>query len=135
MKGTVFLTAADLPTIAEGPENVTVALIASRVKLRCRVHGMPRADVKWYKEGQPLRGTRYQVLDSGDLEISDVLFTDDGVYTCRASNKYGKASAYGSLQVQRRTWIASRPENYKVIQNYYLRLHWRFLMTTSSYCC
>ncbi|XP_077544625.1 neuroglian-like [Haemaphysalis longicornis] len=108
---------ADPPTIAEGPENVTVALIASRVKLRCRVHGMPRADVEWYKEGQPLRGTRYQVLDSGDLEISDVLFTDDGVYTCRASNKYGKASAYGSLQVQRRTWIASRPENYKVAVN------------------
>ncbi|KAH9364561.1 hypothetical protein HPB48_021047 [Haemaphysalis longicornis] len=102
------------PTITEAPEQLSLAVVTSRVTLRCRVFGAPRPDVKWMKEAQELTGGRYKVLDSGDLQIDDLLVTDQGEYTCYASNKFGDASASGSLEVKGKTIIRQPPENYEV---------------------
>nr|XP_037271321.1 neuroglian-like [Rhipicephalus microplus] len=102
------------PTITEAPEQLTLAVVTSRVTLRCRVFGAPRPEVKWMKEAQELTGGRYRVLDSGDLQIDDLLVTDQGEYTCYASNKFGDASASGSLEVKGKTLITQPPENYEV---------------------
>ncbi|EEC12870.1 neuronal cell adhesion molecule, putative [Ixodes scapularis] len=88
------------PSIVEAPEPLTLAVVTSRATLRCRVFGAPRPEVKWMKETQELTGGRYKVLDSGDLQIDDLLVTDQGEYTCYASNKFGDASASGALEVK-----------------------------------
>ncbi|KAH9364497.1 hypothetical protein HPB48_018687 [Haemaphysalis longicornis] len=102
------------PTIAEPPENVTGAVLGSRVTLRCHVFGAPRPRVVWVKDGRDLSGGRHVVLDSGDLQISDVHFQDEGEYLCHASNKFGMASASTSVRVQQRTRITSPPEDLEV---------------------
>lgn len=102
------------PTITEAPEQMTLAVVTSRATLRCRVFGAPRPEVRWMKENQELTGGRYKVLDSGDLQIDDLLVADQGEYTCYASNKFGDASASGALEVKGKTRIMQPPENYEV---------------------
>lgn len=102
------------PTIAEAPENVTMAVMGSRVTLRCRALGAPRPRVIWTKDGRDLGGGRHEELDSGDLHISDLQFTDEGEYACLACAKYSMASAFTTLRVQRRTRITSPPEDLQV---------------------
>ncbi|XP_077545441.1 neuroglian-like isoform X1 [Haemaphysalis longicornis] len=99
------------PTIAEGPNNVTRAVVRSNVTLRCRALGVPRPDVLWDKDGQSLREARYHVMDSGDLRISGAQLADDGEYVCRATNKFGLVSASSLVEVQRRTRMTHRPPN------------------------
>ncbi|GFY07484.1 neuroglian [Trichonephila clavipes] len=88
------------PTIVEEPEPLTKAVVTSLVTLICRVFGAPKPEVRWSKEGQELSGGRYQVLDNGDLHISNALKTDEGMYTCSASNKLGDTQAQGKLEVK-----------------------------------
>lgn len=102
------------PTITEKPAPLTKTVVTSVVSLTCRVFGAPRPDVRWSKEGQELSGGRYQVLDNGDLEIKEALVTDQGTYTCSASNKLGDAEASGRLEVKGKTKITQPPENFEV---------------------
>lgn len=41
-----------------------------------------------------------KVLDNGDLQITNALKTDEGMYICSASNKLGDAQARGKLEVK-----------------------------------
>ncbi|UYV67407.1 CHL1 [Cordylochernes scorpioides] len=102
------------PTITEQPEPVTKAVVTSTVTLRCRVFGAPRPEVKWMRDGQEMTGGRYHVLDSGDLRIEKVIVTDQGDYTCFASNKLGDAKAIGKLEVKGKTKITQPPESFEV---------------------
>ena len=72
--------------------------------------GAPKPIVKWLKNGVELTGGRYQVLDSGDLRISDVLIGDEGEYICHAHNKFDSVQAKGSLRVKLKTRITHPPE-------------------------
>ncbi|GFQ74968.1 neuroglian [Trichonephila clavata] len=102
------------PTIVEEPVPLTKAVVTSLVTLICRVFGAPKPEVRWSKEGQELSGGRYQVLDNGDLHISNALKTDEGMYTCSASNKLGDTQAQGKLEVKGKTKITQPPENFEV---------------------
>ena len=42
---------------------------------------------------------RHRVLSNGSLRISNVTTSDSGEYTCEASNRLGKASRKGFLNV------------------------------------
>lgn len=95
------------PNIIEAPEQVTQAVVSSTAILKCRVFGAPKPTVKWIKTnsnspvgGRELTGGRYKVLDSGDLQITEVLVTDNGEYICKANNKFGETSASGTLDVK-----------------------------------
>lgn len=102
------------PHITESPALITQAVVTYPVTLTCRVFGAPRPIVKWLKNGVELTGGRYQVLDSGDLRISDVIVTDQGEYTCKAHNKFDSVEARGELQVKGKTRITHPPENVEV---------------------
>ncbi|XP_022649065.1 neuroglian-like [Varroa jacobsoni] len=109
------------PNIIEAPEQVTQAVVSSTAILKCRVFGAPKPTVKWIKTnsnspvgGRELTGGRYKVLDSGDLQITEVLVTDNGEYICKANNKFGETSASGTLDVKAKTIITQPPENYEV---------------------
>ncbi|XP_014218547.1 neuroglian isoform X2 [Copidosoma floridanum] len=84
------------------------------IRLTCHVFGAPKPEVKWLRNGQELTGGRYKILETGDLEIEDVLFSDAGEYQCHASNKLGKVNASGLLAVKEHTKITDVPEDYEV---------------------
>ncbi|RWS30544.1 neuronal cell adhesion molecule-like protein [Leptotrombidium deliense] len=99
------------PSIIEKPEPVTKAVVTSTTILKCRVFGAPKPEVKWLRNGIELTGGRYHILDEGDLQISNVLVTDDGEYVCNAQNKFGDAIARGELEVKKKTKITHPPIN------------------------
>ncbi|XP_066590095.1 neuroglian isoform X2 [Prorops nasuta] len=101
------------PEITQPPTD-KATVDGKTVKMTCRVFGAPKPTVKWVRNGQKLTGGRYKTLDTGDLEIENVIFLDAGTYTCHASNKFGSVQASGNLVVKERTRITDEPENYEV---------------------
>lgn len=102
------------PEIITPPEPVTSAVVTSTVVMRCRVFGAPKPRVKWMRNGIDVTGSRYLVLTEGDLQITDVIVTDQGEYVCAAHNKFGDVEARGELQVKMKTRITHPPENVEV---------------------
>lgn len=102
------------PEIIDPPERETRAVVTSDVIMKCRVFGAPKPDVKWEKDDTPLNGANYEVLDNGDLNIHNVIMTDQGKYKCIATNRYGTKSASGELKVKGKTKIIHEPENFEV---------------------
>ncbi|KAH7974594.1 hypothetical protein HPB49_017198 [Dermacentor silvarum] len=109
-----ILNVVETPLIEEPPAPLTVGVVMSRATMRCRVSRVARPEVKWMKDSQELTGGRYHILDSGDLQIDGLRFTDQGEYTCHASHKSRVDVASGSLEVKRRTRITQPPRDYEV---------------------
>ncbi|XP_054278770.1 neuroglian isoform X2 [Macrosteles quadrilineatus] len=101
------------PEITEPPQDLST-VDGLTITLKCRVFGAPKPQVKWVRNSLELTGGRYNILESGDLEIRDVSFLDVGHYTCYASNKLGSAEASGTLTVKEHTRITDEPEDYEV---------------------
>lgn len=101
------------PEITEGPKDVST-VDGKTVVLTCRVFGAPKPEVKWVRNQIELTGGRFTILESGDLQISDVGFGDAGDYTCYASNKLGSKEERGSLTVKEHTKITDVPQDYEV---------------------
>ncbi|XP_023242973.1 neuroglian-like [Centruroides sculpturatus] len=110
-----YLNVADVPpTITVPPEPLVKAVISSTVVLRCEVFGAPQPDIKWSKNGRELTGGKYQVIGKGSLQITNVLVSDQGTYTCIARNKFGEMKRHGKLEVKGKTRIIQFPENFEV---------------------
>ncbi|XP_066991291.2 roundabout homolog 2 [Anabrus simplex] len=90
------------PIIQIGPANQTLPL-KSVATLPCQATGSPPPKIKWYKNGSPLTnpGSRFTVMESGDLHIDDLQLTDSGLYTCTASSESGETSWSASLTVEK----------------------------------
>ncbi|XP_025407502.1 neuroglian-like [Sipha flava] len=102
------------PEITEPPHNVET-VDGRPVNLECKHSGVPKPDVKWTRNNIELTGGRYSTLENGNLQISEVGFTDAGNYTCIVTNKYGTANASGTLTVKEHTKITAEPEDYEVV--------------------
>uniref|UniRef100_A0A7E4VQ73 Ig-like domain-containing protein n=1 Tax=Panagrellus redivivus TaxID=6233 RepID=A0A7E4VQ73_PANRE len=87
--GSIRLDSAD----SEDPFAVTASSVkfseGDTAILHCPVYGYPQPTIEWFKDGEELD------WDSGrtkkrdpDLYISDVTRADDGLYRCRATNKF-----------------------------------------------
>lgn len=74
-------------------------------KLACRVSGVPRPDISWFKDGQPITdtdGEKYREKREGDtlsLYVQDCNRQDSGVYKCVAKNKEGQDSCEAELEI------------------------------------
>lgn len=107
-----YLNVLDLPpTVLEPPEKIASAVQSSTVTLRCRVFGAPKPKIKWRRENIELSGGRYKVLENGDLQIEYVMPNDQGVYQCKAANKFDEITVEGELHVKARTTILQKPES------------------------
>lgn len=66
--------------------------------------GLPRPEVKWFKDGQPLKiSKRIQYTTVGELfqlTITKALQEDSGLYTAVFTNKLGEKSIEGFLNVE-----------------------------------
>lgn len=110
----VFLNVLALPPeITEAPKQ-EATVDRRKITLTCRVFGAPKPTVKWIRNGLELTGGRYKTLENGDMEITDVGFSDAGDYTCHAENKLGSKEANGTLLVKEHTKITEEPQDYEV---------------------
>ena len=65
--------------------------------------GLPRPDVKWLKDGKPLRsGERVRIATAGEsyeMDLSKATLEDEGLYMCVLTNKLGEEIVEGYLTV------------------------------------
>ncbi|XP_011878155.1 PREDICTED: muscle M-line assembly protein unc-89 isoform X5 [Vollenhovia emeryi] len=63
--------------------------------------GLPRPDVKWLKDGKPLRaGDRVRITTSGEsyeMDLSKATLEDEALYSCVLTNKLGEETVEGYL--------------------------------------
>lgn len=78
------------------PRHVTVTEGEDAI-LRCDVSGEEPIDIRWQKRGGEL--SRTAMVRRNYLEIKKTTVRDRGHYRCTVKNKYGQASALGSLFV------------------------------------
>ncbi|EDO49553.1 predicted protein, partial [Nematostella vectensis] len=81
------------------------------VSWMCKVAGMPRPTVEWYRDNQPLRAdTRWKMDFDGrvcSLFLSEADCKDKGVYNCVITNSAGSAFSSAELQVDKK---ANKPK-------------------------
>ena len=57
---------------------------------------------------------RYSISKEGSLTIRDASLSDNGVYVCNVTNKFGSDTRNTTLNVKQRTRIQTRPNNQQV---------------------
>ncbi|MCJ8749980.1 hypothetical protein PDJAM_G00193750 [Pangasius djambal] len=89
------------PRILPGPRVMKVQVEHS-IDLPCVAQGVPQPSVSWKKDSTALvaDGAHYSLSPDGALTVQQVALTDEGVYTCVASNVVGQDEANIQLQVQ-----------------------------------
>uniref|UniRef100_A0A3P9MHC2 Contactin 1 n=1 Tax=Oryzias latipes TaxID=8090 RepID=A0A3P9MHC2_ORYLA len=100
------------PTFEHNPIKTVMAAKNSRAVLECRPYAAPKPSFTWSKGTELLsNSTRVFIWEDGSLEIRDVTQSDEGQYTCFASNILGKASSVVSLSVTDSTRITLPPSD------------------------
>ncbi|CAJ0956029.1 unnamed protein product [Ranitomeya imitator] len=77
---------------------VDTKAVSDTVEFTCSVLGDPRAKIQWIKEGGELPSNH--TLDGARIRITNLERRNEGIYTCRASSKFGQAQDSGKLVVQ-----------------------------------
>ncbi|XP_059491072.1 basement membrane-specific heparan sulfate proteoglycan core protein isoform X8 [Neocloeon triangulifer] len=92
-----IVTAGNPPSVRIEPERQTIVQGTSG-ELRCIATGNPTPIVTWSKVNDDF-GRNVQVTGN-ILRITSALFTDRGVYACKASNSGGDAQTYSIIEVE-----------------------------------
>lgn len=92
----------------------------TEVSFHYRVSGDPIPDVKWYKGAFQVQLSRNCIIisnpdGSGSLSLKSIKQEDSGMYTCKASNKFGEASSSAELAVLKET-VVRKQEQLTVVQ-------------------
>ena len=103
------------PYFTKRPASVAVR-IGEAAKLECAASGSPAPEISLLKDGgedfPAARERRIHVLSNETLFfIKPVAPHDEGVYTCRATNPAGTASAHVTLTVQQIPKFTKRPKD------------------------
>ncbi|KAK7505592.1 hypothetical protein BaRGS_00003337, partial [Batillaria attramentaria] len=69
-------------------------------ELRCEVNGYPTPLVHWEKNGVMITNSNKMYVSGDTLYVTRVGIEDAGLYSCVATNKFGKARDLTSLQVK-----------------------------------
>nr|KAG5696570.1 hypothetical protein BaRGS_030438 [Batillaria attramentaria] len=87
--------------------------------ITCSPEGAPAPVIEWYKNGGVLGtdGNRIIQLPNGNLVIQNVMSSDQGRYTCKATNEFGEASSSTVLTMAMGTSITVAPVNTRVSVN------------------
>ncbi|XP_071310090.1 hemicentin-2 isoform X1 [Agelaius tricolor] len=103
-----------------------LAVLGQETTLPCEAQGFPPPLVVWSRQPQPLplASTRFSVLPSGSLHLAEPQVTDNGLYTCTATNAAGNASLSYSLHVQAppQLWIGDGQRHLAAVANTSLRI-------------
>ncbi|XP_020901326.2 uncharacterized protein LOC110239917 [Exaiptasia diaphana] len=114
-KSVLGVARASADLIVQGPprfsvkQETTFAEEKRSAILKCDVSGVPRPTISWTKLFGTLPGGRSTVLSTGHLRISNIMKTDDGIYTCKAKNIFGSESLLVQLKTQPALVFTVRP--------------------------
>ncbi|XP_041766363.1 protein sidekick isoform X3 [Anopheles merus] len=105
-----------IPFMEIPPVNQTI-LDGKDATMNCRAIAAPTPSIQWiFNDTYPIEtSSRMQILDSGDLLISNVRETDGGLYTCIRENEAGRVIGSGYLTVLVRTQINRPPADTTVL--------------------
>lgn len=102
------------PTFLTRPESITT-FVGKSAKFLCTVSGTPVIDVAWQKDGATISPSDHykitKVENKHVLEISLLTTSDRGIYTCKASNKFGADVCQAEMV------IIDKPHFIKVLQS------------------
>uniref|UniRef100_A0A8C9RIW9 Obscurin-like n=1 Tax=Scleropages formosus TaxID=113540 RepID=A0A8C9RIW9_SCLFO len=81
------------------------AELGQTVKLACKVTGVPKPSVTWYKDGRPVEVDPHHIIiedpdGSCTLILDNMTADDSGQYMCFAISSAGTASTLGKITVQ-----------------------------------
>ncbi|KAH8397906.1 hypothetical protein KR222_006052, partial [Zaprionus bogoriensis] len=104
------------PVMQQPPQNVTV-LDGKDATISCRAVGAPNPNITWiYNETQLVEiSSRVQILESGDLLVSNIRASDAGLYICVRANEAGTVKGEAYLSVLVRTQIIQPPVDTTVL--------------------
>ncbi|XP_017852461.1 protein sidekick [Drosophila busckii] len=104
------------PVLEQPPQNST-ALDGKDATISCRAIGAPNPNITWiYNETQLVEiSSRVQILESGDLLISNIRPSDAGLYICVRANEAGSVKGEAYLGVLVRTQIIQPPVDTTVL--------------------
>ncbi|TWW73805.1 Obscurin, partial [Takifugu flavidus] len=92
------------PDFEEILANCTAEL-GQTVKLACKVTGVPKPSIIWYKDGRPVEADPHHIIiedpdGSCTLILDNMTADDSGQYMCFATSSAGNASSLGKITVQ-----------------------------------
>ena len=79
-----------MPYIVQNPSDQNGNINGSII-LTCQIQGVPRPDVTWIKNNNPVDISKYSVNLSGlsVLTLYNVTLSDEGIYKCKGENIAG----------------------------------------------
>ena len=98
----ISLTEAYPPTFFSRPKSITT-FVGKAAKFLCTVTGTPVIETIWQKDGMALSPSPTCKISDVDnkhiLELSNLTVHDKGVYSCKASNKFGADTCQAELDI------------------------------------
>ncbi|NXQ73118.1 ATL1 protein, partial [Quiscalus mexicanus] len=94
-RATVINTESPAVTVDIGGMLKTIQ--KANVSINCQVAGVPEAKVTWFKNKVKLSSTHH--VHNGLLLIANVSLSDQGLYSCKASNPHGEVTESSQLLV------------------------------------
>jgi len=119
------------PKFVEVMQDLVQTAVGDRVTLRCKTEAAPPASVRWYKDKVELiifESSRYDV-EEGTLNFNFVETSDQGLWSCSASNMFGSANATFKIEVYEKTIIEEKSET----EDVYMAGDWLFLWCNASF--
>ncbi|VVC27257.1 Hypothetical protein CINCED_3A012217 [Cinara cedri] len=98
----------------------SVALEGAVVTLDCAAVGNPRPQISWLKDGTLIDvaylDSRFSIVGTGGLQITQVNKNDDGNYVCRAENHEDSVDASATLEVHIIPQFIRKPKDTMVLE-------------------
>ncbi|XP_071504823.1 protein sidekick-2-like [Diadema antillarum] len=103
ISATADLTYYITPVLTDIPSRTTISPAGSTHSMPCKASGVPPPRIKWYRNAvdvELLGNSRFTVESNGDLQLTNLQKSDDGMFQCQAINDIGEEIADTWLQVK-----------------------------------
>lgn len=97
----IILTALK-PSFASSPlPSTLMAAQGGNLTIPCHPDAAPQPEITWLQNGQAIGygDSRREILLDGTLHIKEVSFSDQGTYTCKATNVNGEDTSSSLITV------------------------------------
>lgn len=113
------------PVITEHPSDAVVEK-NSPAELTCRASGSPEPKISWYRNGVEIPTERRRsILPDGNLyfirTVSSKRKTDNGIYSCKAKNRFGTAYSKNASLFIGSEWFLSNNKDMTIMMS----SHWK----------